>query len=83
MLASGQQLPHGIATDGTNVYWVNRSNGTANSGTIQKCAVGGCAGGPTTIASGQDTPSKIAVDGTKVYWTGGGAGGGTVMTAPK
>lgn len=83
VLASGQQLPHGIATDGTNVYWVNRSNGTANSGTIQKCAVGGCAGGPTTIASGQDTPSKIAVDGTKVYWTGGGAGGGTVMTAPK
>jgi hypothetical protein len=53
-----------IATDGVNVYWTNEPGGT-----IQKCAVGGCGGNPTTLASNQGSTGFIAVDAGYVYWT--------------
>jgi uncharacterized protein (AIM24 family) len=61
-LASGGE-PTGIAVDGTNVYWTDPTRNTVFS-----CAIGGCAGAPTTIASGQGEPTGIAVDSTNIYW---------------
>ena len=79
-LASGQGTPVLVAVDSVNVYWANSS-----SGTVMKCAKGGCNNNPTQMASGQSSPYGIAVDSTSVYWTtlGTGAGNGTVMKLAK
>jgi hypothetical protein len=58
--------PGGIATDGTNVYWVGGN-------TVYKCPVG-VAGGGKAIATNQSGASFVAVDATSVYWTNKGAG---------
>ena len=73
-LASGEQLPSGLAVDGTAAYWTNASSpnvmggGNLSNGSVRKCAVGGCNLQPTTLASGQAAPGSIAVDATRVYW---------------
>ncbi|HLK39584.1 MAG TPA: hypothetical protein VKU41_22665, partial [Polyangiaceae bacterium] len=80
-LATGNNLPSGIAVDATSVYWANYGDGR-----ILKVALAG--GTPVTIASGQSTPYGVAVDATSVYWSNFGAGvvlktplgGGTPMT---
>lgn len=67
-LASSQNVPNGIASDGTNVYWVNHGDGT-----IMRAPAGG--GTAQTIASGQGQLQavSIALDATSVYWTTGNA----------
>jgi hypothetical protein len=66
-LASGQANTWQVATDGTSVYWTNY-----DTGTVMKCAVGGCNGSPTLLASGLASPMGIAVDATSVYFTTAG-----------
>ena len=64
-LASNQNYPSGIATNGKSVYW------TVNN-TVNQIAVGG--GSPLPLASHQSVPSAIATDGVNVYWTDAGIG---------
>lgn len=59
-LASGRSSPMGIASDGTDVYW-------SESGSIYKCAVGGCGGGPSVFAAAGGP--AVAVDANHVYAT--------------
>ncbi|HEX8793613.1 MAG TPA: hypothetical protein VF765_21870 [Polyangiaceae bacterium] len=75
VLASGQQTPYGIATDGTNVYWTNH----VASGAVLQVPVGG--GTPITLGSAQASPTAVAVDTTNVYWVDGPSTGGAVVTA--
>ncbi len=66
-----------IATDGTNVYWVDQIYDW-----VRMCAVNGCGGIPTTLAASQNGPSHVAVNGTGVYWINSGTGNhdGAVQT---
>jgi hypothetical protein len=71
-LASGQDEPEGIATDGINVYWTSRTN----TGSVNKVPVAG--GTATVLADNQGGPWAIVVDQPAadagasqafVYWT--------------
>jgi hypothetical protein len=88
VLATGQDMPWGIAVDAVNVYFTNRP-GTpecnSDEGTLNSVPI---AGGPVkTLASGLRCPSTIAVDDTGVYWVVNGSaepiGDGTVRRLPK
>ena len=73
-----QDRPHGMASDGTDLYYANYG-AAANTGSIQKIPLGG--GNPTPIATNQASPLDVAVDGTNVYWTN--RGDGTVWKSSK
>jgi hypothetical protein len=62
-----------VATDGTNVYWVDATS-------VKKCDVSGCSQ-PTTLAKGLTSPWGIAVAGNSVFVTDLMAG--TVLRMPK
>jgi hypothetical protein len=64
VLATNQEDPWELVVDGTSVYWTNY----VASGTVVKCAIGGCNGTPTVLASGQGGPLGIAIDETSLYW---------------
>ena len=51
-----------VETDGTDVYWANKAQGT-----VMKCAAAGCSMSPTPIATGLAAPFGVAVDGSSVY----------------
>ncbi len=53
---------HGVAADGTNVYWVNRSYGE-----IKQRAISG--GQPIVLATGLSGGDDVAVDASRVYWS--------------
>lgn len=61
ILASGQDRPTGITTDGTAVYWATLG------GDVMKVDKSG--GTPATMASEQTGALAIAVDSASVYWT--------------
>ena len=71
-LVIGQQnLPHGMASDGTNLYFANQ--GTAQLlGSVNKIPIGG--GNVTPIATNQAGPSDVVLDANNVYWTNNGDG---------
>ncbi len=67
LMIGNQSAPHGMASDGTNLFYANQGTFNANNGSIQRIPVGG--GSATPIATGQAFPLDIAVDGANVYWT--------------
>jgi hypothetical protein len=81
VLASSMAYPRGIAVDATSVYFTNYVAPDTITGTVMKCAIGGCGSAPTTLATGQASPVGVAVDGTSVYWLDEGGGGLLMMTA--
>jgi len=70
-MIGGQAAPHGMASDGTNLYFADQG-ATAASGSIQSIPISGTTATP--IAMSQSTPLDVAVDATNVYWTNQGDG---------
>lgn len=75
IIQASLDIPHGIASDGNEVYWAN--NG---SGDIWKASANG-GGMPGAIVNGQNRPIDLVVSAGALYWLN--AGDGTVMTADK
>jgi hypothetical protein len=75
LLASNQDKPADLASDGAHLYWTN-----AGDGTVRRVALP--FGQTETVASDQEGPNSIAVDETYVYWTVH-TPGGAVRMAPK
>ncbi|HEY1959226.1 MAG TPA: hypothetical protein VGH28_26610 [Polyangiaceae bacterium] len=67
LMIGGQAAPHGMASDGTNLFYANQGTFQANNGSIQRIPVGG--GSATPIATNQAFPLDVAVDANNVYWT--------------
>ncbi len=53
---------HGIASDGTDVFWVAPSS-------VNECAVAGCNDSPTVLVAGQSGGLGLGLDAANVYWT--------------
>jgi hypothetical protein len=68
--AVAQDMPVGVAVEGTDVYWVDQGNPNVdNSGSVMKIPLDPkAAGNPVTLVSG-GAPQGIAVDAANVYWT--------------
>jgi hypothetical protein len=76
-VASGQDGPRSVAVDDTAIYWTNSVPG----GSVMKCALPSCEGGPTELATGQGRPYAIAVVQGQVVWTN--LDSGEVRSCPK
>ncbi|HRI72375.1 MAG TPA: hypothetical protein PK156_49410, partial [Polyangium sp.] len=66
VVASGENMPNGVAVNAGFVFWTNQGDGTVKSVSL--------AGGvPATLATSQGNPTRIVVDDTWAYWTSVGA----------
>jgi hypothetical protein len=74
VLATNQQDPTSIATDGRSVFWLYTKAGVE----LRKLAVAG--GTPTTLVVEHGNPRNLVVDRSRVYWTNPYRG--AVMSAP-
>jgi hypothetical protein len=66
-----QARPHGIASDGTNLFWTNFGTG-GTTGAIMKSGVDGS--NATPIVPTQAAPFDLSLDATHVFWTNRGDG---------
>lgn len=60
--AVGLDSPIELIIDPSGAYWLT------NKAKLQRCAPGGCAGGPTDFAGPLDAPHSIVADDAFVYW---------------
>jgi hypothetical protein len=70
-MVGSQNGPHGMASDGTNLYFANLG-GNSVLGSVQKIPINGNVATPIAIA--QATPLDVAVDANNVYWANNGDG---------
>ena len=71
LMVGSQDGPHGMASDGTNLYFANLG-GNQVLGSVMKIPINGNVATP--IATLQPTPLDVAVDANNVYWTNNGDG---------
>lgn len=63
-------LPTGLVRQDSRLYWLTADASPSNgSGSIQSCALPGCAGGPQVVAAGLVNPNGLTVTADAVYWT--------------
>lgn len=80
VLAKNQPYVSDVVADGPAVYWstVGAANPLTNTvpvGSVMRCLLPACAGGPTKIADGLLNPTSVRVDAKYVYWLERGAAG--------
>lgn len=82
VLATNQAYVRDIVADDKDVYWVTAGNANVKSattsvGTVMRCALPKCAGGPVKVADAQTNPVSVRLDATHVYWMTFGIAGST------
>jgi hypothetical protein len=63
-IASGQNIPLGIAVDATSVIWVNWA--LSSPGSVMKAPIAG--GNLTTLVANVNDPYGVCVSGGSIYW---------------
>ena len=71
LMIGNQASPHGMASDGTNLFFANQG-ATNVLGSIQRIPVNGTTATP--IATNQANPLDVVVDANNVYWANFGDG---------
>jgi hypothetical protein len=64
---TNQNVPFGIASDSTHLYWTERGQGT--NGTVNRIKLDGKETTPTVLAKEQQFPDSLVADEKYVYWT--------------
>jgi hypothetical protein len=68
VIATKQNAPSFVASDGTRIYWVAATSSAPTSFSIVACTIASpCQ--PTVLASGYVNPQGLVVDDAAVYWT--------------
>jgi hypothetical protein len=67
LLIGGQASPHGLASDGTTLYFANEGSSTTCSGTLEAIPISG--GAVRLLASAQCYPFDLVLGNGDVYWT--------------
>ena len=71
MLASSQNDPLDVVSDGTNAYWVNNgTNPSGLTGAVMTCPIAACST-PVPMVSRIPGPFAMVVDSVAVYWVDG------------
>lgn len=73
VLATTQAFVSSIVADATAVYWTTTGTATpltntAAIGSVMRCALPACAGGPSKVAENLVNPVSVRVDADYVYW---------------
>jgi len=66
-LATGQDHPGGLATDGTKLFWTNRGSFGASDSTLRGVLIEG--GTPTTILDSLGGARDLVIDGASLYFS--------------
>lgn len=75
LIVNKQADPLMLAVDATNVYFTNFAKGVVGAGTVARCRLPDCAGGPVVLAKNGNAPWGLALDDAYVYWVEEGTAG--------
>ena len=67
--------PADIAVDATSVYFTNFAKGVSGAGTVVRCTLPDCPGGPAVLANNGNGPWGLTLDDTYLYWVEEGTSG--------
>jgi len=68
VLASGLNVPFGLAVNATDIYWASMGISTMD-GVLDTCSLSHCSSSTRALVTGRPSPKDVAIDTEYVYWT--------------